>query len=197
MEQTAETIVPKVKNKRKKRKKKVVPEENPVLLAPEDSKITVAYESPNDELSESKFRSIQVPDVNKMKSSSPVELAFLHPTTVYWNERFTVFGIGMSNGEVAIGGTGKYDHSAPIPENLKQIDVAFMKGEHFMHSMRFVGDTELEIGNVDKVRTPENERKGRVEKFVVEPDEELLGCKIECNDYATFGVNWLTWHLPS
>jgi len=46
--------------------------------------------------------------------------------------------------------------------------VAFTKSEQFMHSMKFVGDTELRIGNVDKVRTPENERKGRIEQFSVD-----------------------------
>ena len=140
---------------------------------------------------------LKVPDVDKMSSLNINDLCKLRPTSLHWNKSFTVFGISMNDGQLAVGGTGKYDRSAPIPANLTKVEVFFMKGEHLMHSMRFIGDTEITIGNVDKFRTPANERKGRMEEFIVGPGEEMLGCELDCDDFCTFGVTWITWKPPS
>lgn len=45
-----------------------------------------------------------------------------------------------------------------------------------MHSMDFIGDTILHIGNVDKFRMNDEDRKGRTESIEIEKGEELLGC---------------------
>lgn len=37
---------------------------------------------------------------------------------------------------------------------------------------------------------------GRVEKFGINEDEELLGCILQCDDWFTIGVTWLKWKRP-
>jgi len=66
-----------------------------------------------------------------------------------------------------------------MPYRLTQIQVAFQKDEKLVHSVRFIGDSVLEIGQVDT--TYENRRKARIETYIIKKDETFLGCEIYSN----------------
>lgn len=98
---------------------------------------------------------------------------------------------------MAVGGTGKYEKKSPLPSNLKRIDVNFKRQHGELHSMDFIGDSTLHIGNVDKFRMIDKDRKGRTETIEMESGEELLGCHIETNETSVYGLTWLKWVPPS
>ena len=62
--------------------------------------------------------------------------------------------------------------------------------------MKFYGDTCVHIGNIDRLRMNDDERKGRTESIEISKKEVLLGCTIDTSDYCTFGVTWLKWTPP-
>lgn len=137
---------------------------------------------------------VHVPNLKILqKDPFAFSLLGLKPTHVYFNKRFTCFGMSMSDGQKIIGGYGTYEKVAQLPDNIKKIEIYFMVNEHQMHSMKFIGDTELTIGNVDKFRTPADERRGRLDTFTMPPGMMLLGCTIDMeSSQYTFGVTFTT-----
>jgi len=65
-----------------------------------------------------------------------------------------------------------------------------------IHSIRFEGDTVLQIGSVDTT-SDDDYKKGRVETFEIKPAEELLGCEFFSGDFGVLGLRWLKWERPA
>ena len=86
-----------------------------------------------------------------------------------------------------------------LPRGLTEIQVAFQKDEKLVHSIKFVGESVLEIGAVDTDETDKDRRKARVESFVIKSDESLVGCEIylNSNDKCVYGFRWMKWCRPS
>ena len=74
--------------------------------------------------------------------------------------------------------------------------MAITKDEKYIHSIRFEGETVLQIGSVD-AHNDDEWKKGRVETFEIEPAEALLGCEFLSDDYGVLGLRWLKWVRPA
>ena len=110
--------------------------------------------------------------------------------------------MSMSDGQRVIGGNellGKADYTAELPKKITRIEVIFRKNEKFMHSMNFIGETVVHIGDTDekieKQGYNDRHKAGRVETVTFEPGEELIGCEIHTSEFFTYGVTWLTWRF--
>ena len=84
---------------------------------------------------------------------------------------------------------------ARLPDNIQAIQVAFNKGEGFVHSITFEGDSVLTIGAVDTENTDDDLKKGRVERFTLQEGQTLLGCQLYHDDWLR-GVRFMTWQQP-
>ena len=90
--------------------------------------------------------------MDKLKLMTSTQLANLRPVHVV----YTVFkglviehlGFGMSDGQSAQ--TGECGIKAELPNNIKTIEVSFVKSENAIHSISFQGDSILTIGGADK-----------------------------------------------
>ena len=71
------------------------------------------------------------------------------------------------------------------------------KDEALIHSIKFEGDSTKEIGLVDKEDTEDENRKGRVERFTMQPNEKLLGVEMFHDTAYVYGIRWLKLRVPA
>jgi len=109
-----------------------------------------------------------VPALDKLKLMTSTQLAKMRPVhvvyTVY-SSYIDCLGFGMSDGQSAQ--TGECGIKAELPNNIKTIEVSFIKKENAIHSISFQGDSILTIGGADKKNTYDDLRKGRTKKFTL------------------------------
>ena len=139
-----------------------------------------------------------LPDLDTLIDKPPNVIAALKATHVNYTKLMGIFGLTLNDGTKKRGGQLQCDKTAQLPNNLKRIDVYFTKGEHYLHSMVFTGDTVVHIGRTedDDVYFGGNFVKDRVEVFELDQGETLLGCEIHHTKANTIGVTWLKWNLP-
>ena len=120
-----------------------------------------------------------MPDLDKLRLD-PFAFSLLEvkPLYVCWNTRFTCFGMSLNDSEFVCGGYGKYERVARLPDNIRRIEVNHMSKGYALHSMKFVGDTELYVGNIDKFKTPVDQRKFKTEILEIPEGKEFFGCEI-------------------
>ena len=152
----------------------------------------------------SKIETSVIPKEAADSKLTAAKLAALPKVTyVHYGQWMIEFGMTASNGECEISGFRDLcNFCEKLPANLTRIDVAFRKGEHNLHSMKFYGSTVVEIGYTDDMLSGQNspdDYKGRVETFSLMKDEELLGCEIhhDSTKKATYGVTWLVRTRPA
>ena len=89
---------------------------------------------------------------------------------------------------------------AKLPSGIRRVEMAITKDEKYIHSIKFEGDSDLQIGSVD-ARDDDRWKKGRVETFEIQPAEAFLGCEIQTgigpSGDDVFGLRWLKWRRPA
>ena len=135
-----------------------------------------------------------VPTVKAVSGRSLEDITKIRPTQVHYSESMSVFGMSLNDGQKVIGGD-EYDcnKTETMPSKLRRIDVIFQSDEQMFHSIVFYGETTLRIGQPEQQSILGDLRGSRVESFVMEPGEELLGCEIHHGRMCTYGIVWLTW----
>ena len=88
-----------------------------------------------------------MPDTTLMPTMSNNQFASLKVSRVLYclSNGIKGFGLTMANGESTHAGT-ECNRQVELPRTLKRIQTAFTANEEFVHSIRFEGDSVLEIG---------------------------------------------------
>jgi hypothetical protein len=105
----------------------------------------------------------------------------------------------MTNKHIELTDQIKCNKQDVLPDNIKSIDMFFLKDETEFHSMVFHGDKTLKIG-ITPVMVLRNIQKGmpdlssgRKETFIVPEDERLIGCQIFHHSTGFMvAISWLT-----
>ena len=125
---------------------------------------------------------------------------------VHFHYSLAAFGMSMNDGQKVICGREAWaEHTAELPEKITRIDMTFRKGEHMLHSIKFI--IQIDTGEETKEEAvilqvggsyheeKEQEKPGRVATVSLGPNEELFGCELHHGSNDAQIPAGLTWFI--